>query len=304
MDIKNTKAYKTFKRWQDKNKADSKKFVNAKTGPVTGNEAYSQMTPENIIEGAKDWQENNKKTAADVINAKVEPVKEQTKHQMENALDTQKKNADSDGAFQIGDKVDIEAEPKTKETKTETEATPEEKKEAKRNLYKSQKSIWQAYMDGDFGEGEEAKRTRNYLMLDAIAKASKNIGKDIRNIGAAYSGGSIDNSPDEESNWAKTREQQLANASTAESQLDPNTPAGRQRLREELDLEINNLMKNKGATVNDLINVYRKKADEAIDPLTRQFYTKTITQLAGAGNVQTPLEQAGGLLKDIISFAK
>jgi hypothetical protein len=236
-----------LKQKQAKNRADSKKFINAKTGPVTGNEAYSQMTPENVIEGAKDWQENNKKAAANVINAKVEPVKEQEKHKIQNNLDTQKKNADSNDIFQIGDKAPTEiakatTEPESTETVKAAEEIAEqsEDKESKNKYKKASRSIWDAYLNGDFGDpdSKDAKDTRNYFILDAISSYMKNTGKDIRNIGAIYGGGTMDNSPNETSKWEQEQANAFANEGQADVESEIGTPAWRAAHSEELNLAV------------------------------------------------------------------
>lgn len=57
------------------------------------------------------------------------------------------------------------------------------------------KSIQQAYYDGDID-----KDTRDYMVIDTIAKFARNMGKDIGNIAAAYSGGTVNNER-EQSAW-------------------------------------------------------------------------------------------------------
>lgn len=77
-----------------------------------------------------------------------------------------------------------------------------------KNKYKNQSmSIWDAYYNGEFGEpgSEEAKNTRNYFIVDAIAKFASNMGRSIGNIGAQYSGGTIDNNKDV-SKWEEVRD--------------------------------------------------------------------------------------------------
>ena len=68
------------------------------------------------------------------------------------------------------------------------------------------KSIMRAYYDGDFGEvgSDSAKGTRNYLLADAFGSFARNLGKSAGNVGAQYTGGSIDNSTDQ-SVWSKTQ---------------------------------------------------------------------------------------------------
>ena len=57
------------------------------------------------------------------------------------------------------------------------------------------KSIQQAYYDGDID-----KDTRDYMVIDTIAKFARNMGKDIGNVAAAYSGGTVNNER-EQSAW-------------------------------------------------------------------------------------------------------
>lgn len=75
--------------------------------------------------------------------------------------------------------------------------TPEERQI--KNKYKNQTmTIWDAYYNGEFGEpgSKEAKNTRNYFIIDAIAKFASNTGRSIGNVGAQYSGGTIDQGHD------------------------------------------------------------------------------------------------------------
>ena len=57
------------------------------------------------------------------------------------------------------------------------------------------KSIQQAYYDGEID-----KDTRDYLLIDTFSKFARNMGKDIGNIAAAYSGGTVNNDR-ETSQW-------------------------------------------------------------------------------------------------------
>ena len=51
------------------------------------------------------------------------------------------------------------------------------------------RSIQEAYYDGGID-----KSTRDYMMADAIAKFARNTGRDIGNIGAQFTGGTVNNS--------------------------------------------------------------------------------------------------------------
>ena len=69
---------------------------------------------------------------------------------------------------------------------------------ASKNKYnKSMMSIWDAYRAGLID-----KETAGYFTIDAIATLAKNLGRSIGNVGAQFSGGTIDNGHDE-SKWGQ-----------------------------------------------------------------------------------------------------
>lgn len=79
--------------------------------------------------------------------------------------------------------------------------TPKEKA-AKNDYKKSTRSIWDAYYNGDID-----KTTATYFTLDSIATLAKNLGRSIGNVGAQFTGGTIDTSEDV-SKW-QDRQNQL-----------------------------------------------------------------------------------------------
>ena len=74
---------------------------------------------------------------------------------------------------------------------------PPEVVEDKNKYNKSMMSIWDAYRNGDID-----KETAGYFTIDAIATLAKNLGRSIGNVGAQFSGGTIDNGHDE-SKWGQ-----------------------------------------------------------------------------------------------------
>lgn len=66
-----------------------------------------------------------------------------------------------------------------------------------KNYKKSMMSIWDAY-----NAGLISKETAGYFTIDAIATLAKNLGRSIGNVGAQFSGGTIDNGHDE-SKWGQ-----------------------------------------------------------------------------------------------------
>ena len=89
--------------------------------------------------------------------------------------------------FQLGNKVAEEAGIDTTPSK---EDTPKEK-EAKKRYNKATMSIWDAY-----NEGIIDKETAGYFTIDALATLASNLGRRIGNVGAQFSGGTIDNNQD------------------------------------------------------------------------------------------------------------
>ena len=72
------------------------------------------------------------------------------------------------------------------------------------------KSIQQAYYDGDID-----KNTRDYLLADTFGKFARNMGKDVGNIAAAYSGGAVNNER-EDSLWNARNEAMASTGVNAE----------------------------------------------------------------------------------------
>ena len=72
------------------------------------------------------------------------------------------------------------------------------------------KSIQQAYYDGEID-----KNTRDYLLADTFGKFARNMGKDIGNISAAYSGGTVNNER-EGSAWDARNEAMMSSGVNAE----------------------------------------------------------------------------------------
>ena len=91
-------------------------------------------------------------------------------------------------------------------------------------------SIWDAY-----NNKEISKETAGYFMIDAIATLAKNLGRSIGNVGAQFSGGTIDNGHDE-SKWGQ-RQNALLKETIGKDTESLGGKAGRQAESEILDLE-------------------------------------------------------------------
>lgn len=107
---------------------------------------------------------------------------------------------------------------------------PPEVVDDKNRYNKSMMSIWDAYR-----KGEISKETAGYFTIDAIATLAKNLGRSIGNVGAQFSGGTIDNGHDE-SKWGQ-RQNALLNEEIGKETESLGGAAGRQAQNEKLDIE-------------------------------------------------------------------
>ena len=98
------------------------------------------------------------------------------------------------------------------------------------NYKKSMMSIWDAYRAGLID-----KETAGYFTIDAIATLAKNLGRSIGNVGAQFSGGTIDNGHDE-SKWGQ-RQKAVLNEEIGKETESLGGAAGRKAESESLDNE-------------------------------------------------------------------
>lgn len=211
----------------------------------------------------------------------------------------------TEGEFQVGDKVTSAESEADKESEPEKGDTPKETKA--KNKYRNQSmSIWDAYYNGEFGDpdSDEAKRTRNYFIIDAIANFAKNTGRSIGNVGAQYSGGTIDEGQDT-SQWENIRNT-LGSEELQISREQLGGPAERRATSELLNNKLTALSANRSATVNDLINEIKAEADKAESEAAKKAYLALAAQLAGAGmnNVSLGASAVTGLVEDIQNWIK
>lgn len=96
------------------------------------------------------------------------------------------------------------------------------------NYKKSMMSIWDAYRAGLI-----SKETAGYFTIDAIATLAKNLGRSIGNVGAQFSGGTIDNGHDE-SKWGQ-RQNAILNEEIGKETESLGGAAGRKAESESLD---------------------------------------------------------------------
>ena len=198
--------------------------------------------------------------------------------------------------------------------------TPEEHN-AKGKYNKSMMSIWDAYRNGDID-----KETAGYFTIDAIATLAKNLGRSIGNVGAQFSGGTIDNGHDE-SKWGQ-RQNALLNEEIGKETESLGGAAGRQAESESLDLEAKKIrnaytpaqleqqieMFKKDlemADINldmahsrtDLINFIKKDPDYAKSPF-KMGLVAYLTQAGAAGAANNASKTLGDAINWVLTLAK
>lgn len=153
-------------------------------------------------------------------------------------------------SYTPGEKTNAYLNALTDKDDTQKEGNTDGDIEAKNQYNKAMMSIWDAYRNGEI-----SKETAGYFTIDAIATLAKNLGRSIGNVGAQFSGGTIDNGHDE-SKWGQ-RQNALLNEEIGKETESLGGAAGRQAESENianleaqiranytpkmLDLEIKNL---------------------------------------------------------------
>lgn len=114
------------------------------------------------------------------------------------------------------------------------------------------RGIQQAYYDGTIDKG-----TRDYMMADTIAKFARNTGRDIGNIGAQFTGGTVNNNF-ETSDWDKRNEELFKQQTSAEAAGITNSDKGREATGQNLANE----KSNKALEASRIMETYKNKASE------------------------------------------
>ena len=207
------------------------------------------------------------------------------------------------------------------EATTPKKDDPPEVREPKNQYNKSMMSIWDAYRAGEID-----KETAGYFTIDAIATLAKNLGRSIGNVGAQFSGGTIDNGHDE-SKWGQ-RQNALLNEEIGMETESLGGAAGRQAQSETLDLEAKKIrnaytpaqleqqieMFKKDlemADINldiahsrtDLINFIKKDPDYAKSPF-KMGLVAYLTQAGAAGAANNASKTLGDAINWVLTIAK
>ena len=186
--------------------------------------------------------------------------------------------------------------------------------EAKGKYNKSMMSIWDAYR-----AGEISKETAGYFTIDAIATLAKNLGRSIGNVGAQFSGGTIDNGHDD-SKWGQ-RQNALLNEEIGMETESLGGAAGRQAESESLDNQAKRIrnaytpaqleqqiemFKNDlemAHSKTDLINFIKSDPDYEKSPF-KMGLVAYLTQAGAAGAANNASKTLGDAINWILTLAK
>lgn len=101
---------------------------------------------------------------------------------------------------------------------------------------KQARNIMDAYLTGQISKDE-----RNYYLADAFAKFAKDMGKNVGNVGAAFTGGTIDNSDTGNSAWQDRMSKLSENAAQTAAEKEGG-PAQRKARLEEAQAQLQETM--------------------------------------------------------------
>ena len=193
---------------------------------------------------------------------------------------------------------------------------------ASKNKYnKSMMSIWDAYRAGEID-----KETAGYFTIDAIATLAKNLGRSIGNVGAQFSGGTIDNGHDE-SKWGQRQNAMLSEeiqkekegvGSAASRQAESETLDNQaKRIRNaytpkqlenqiamfEKELEMAGINLDMAHSKTDLINFIKKDPDYTNSPF-KMGLVAYLTQTGAAGAANDASKTLSDAMNWILTIAK
>ena len=193
--------------------------------------------------------------------------------------------------------------------------------EPDKNYKKSMMSIWDAYRAGLID-----KETAGYFTIDAIATLAKNLGRSIGNVGAQFSGGTIDNGHDE-SKWGQRQKAMLSEEIGKETES-LGGAAGRKAESESLDnqakkirnaytpkqleqqiemfkkeLEMAGINLDMAHSKTDLINFIKKDPDYTNSPF-KMGLVAYLTQTGAAGAANDASKTLSDAINWILTIAK
>ena len=193
--------------------------------------------------------------------------------------------------------------------------------DSKNKYNKSMMYIWD-----DYRAGEIDKETAGYFTIDAIATLAKNLGRSIGNVGAQFSGGTIDNGHDE-SKWGQRQNAMLSEEIQKEKE-GVGSAASRQAESESLDnqskrirnaytpkqlenqiamfekeLEMAGINLDMAHSKTDLINFIKKDPDYTNSPF-KMGLVAYLTQTGAAGAANDASKTLSDAINWILTIAK
>lgn len=273
--------------YTDPNSTAAEDVIAKYNGQTSEDLAAQKLTPEQQGAIPKGNQGDNAVANPNALNtAEVTDV-----HQKELASAQTPENMNPD-TFTPDSKIREEAEQNkavqsvTQPKKTDT---PKEKK-AKGKYNQSMMSIWDAY-----NEGLIDKETAGYFTIDAIATLAKNLGRSIGNVGAQFSGGTIDNGHDE-SKWEQRQDKMFNTELQAESEE-----------VQTFDNKFKELSYNRQSTLNDLLEAVKGDAEKLSDdnPLKIAYLSLAASIANGEVSGETTLAATGAKgITELFDFFK
>ena len=192
---------------------------------------------------------------------------------------------------------------------------------SKNKYNKSMMSIWDAYRAGEID-----KETAGYFTIDAIATLAKNLGRSIGNVGAQFSGGTIDNGHDE-SKWGQ-RQNAMMSEEIQKEKEGVGSAASRQAESESLDnqskrirnaytpkqlenqiamfekeLEMAGINLDMAHSKTDLINFIKNDPDYTNSPF-KMGLVAYLTQTGAAGAANNASKTLSDAINWILTIAK
>lgn len=163
------------------------------------------------------------------------------------------------------------------------------------------KSIQQAYYDGDID-----KDTRDYMVIDTIAKFARNMGKDIGNVAAAYSGGTVNNER-EQSAWDARNAEMMKQGISSEAATVENSDKNVERALQNIEMSAGKLKNEQGQYTLSAARALKEAYENAPKSSTIKYILAGLISDVSDGNISEgalmALATAGGV-QDVANVAK
>lgn len=171
--------------------------------------------------------------------------------------------------------------PSGKKAETVAEETVGTNPQETKRYTNSMMGIWDAFREGKIDQG-----TALYFTLDSIAKLARNTGKDLNNIAAAFTGGTINNER-EDSLWGQRRGKMFENELASEVESQTGSPAYRA-----MQHDLNSLsMEQKNLIAKDIENYIAENGKNlTVGMLAKQLEAMGYANIASQFNTITQKE--------------